>query len=217
MSTVELLLIPTEIELRFCQHLYAKYCQPSTVKLELCGWGPVESGIRTMLYLSQLKPQKVWLIGIAGSLSEDLQLGQAYEFSQVVIEGIGVGSGDCHLSFQSLKWTEKFGNLLLQKDLVELASGSDESFQLLTACSASADRAEAERKHRAFPLALAEDMESFSVASACDLAQTPVRVIRGISNRAGDRDPRDWRSEEAMIAAFELAASLSGWNSGSKT
>jgi futalosine hydrolase len=213
LSTVELLLIPTGFEWRFCQQLYAEYCQPSAVKLELCGWGPIHSGIRTMMHLGQLRPQKVWLIGIAGSLSDDLHPGQAYEFSHVAIEGIGVGSGDRHVSSQSLKWSEKFGDP--QEDVIELASDIDERRQLLTVCSASADRGEAERKRRAYPLALAEDMESYAVASACGLAQTSLNVVRGISNRAGDRDPRDWRSEEAMIAAFELAAHLAGWNSGS--
>lgn len=168
------------------------------------------------MLLGQYRPSRVWLLGIAGSLSEELQLGQAYDFNQVAIQGVGVGTGDQHVSFQSLGWAQKFGDLGAPRDVIQLNDASDQRsqfqrLQILTVCSVSADSSEADSKRRAHPLASAEDMESYAVASACRLMKIPLRVIRGISNRAGDRDHSGWRSEQAMIAAFELVADCAGW------
>ena len=56
--------------------------------------------------------------------------------------------------------------------------------------------------------AIAEDMEGFGVAMACKLAGVPLRIVRGISNRAGDRDLTQWQIEEALAAAAERASAL---------
>jgi futalosine hydrolase len=55
------------------------------------------------------------------------------------------------------------------------------------------------KKH---PSAIAEDMEGFSVAAACKLAGKPIRIVRGISNRAGDRDHRFWEIDRGLDAAM---------------
>lgn len=209
LPTVDLLLIPTVSEWRLCEHLLADYCQPEHLKVEICGWGLIQSGIRTMASIGKWSPKRIWLIGIAGSFTDDLQVGQAYEFSTVSIEGVGVGTGDRHRSFESLKWSERFGDEPLQRETLSLDSGLDKGRPLLSVCSASADRREADKKSLAFPGVLAEDMESYAVAWACGMGKVPLRIVRGISNRAGDRDPRNWRSEEAMVSAFELFAKLS--------
>ena len=51
----------------------------------------------------------------------------------------------------------------------------------------------------------AEDMEGFAVAMACALNETPLRIVRGISNEVGDREPANWRIPLALGAARELA------------
>ena len=59
-----------------------------------------------------------------------------------------------------------------------------------------------------FPDAVAEDMEGFAVAVACTLAGVPLRVVRGISNLVGDRDPKHWRIPAALAAARLAALEL---------
>ena len=56
------------------------------------------------------------------------------------------------------------------------------------------------------PEAGAEDMESYSVAMACQLQNTPLTVVRGISNHAGVRDHTQWKIDEALAAVAEMAA-----------
>jgi futalosine hydrolase len=54
------------------------------------------------------------------------------------------------------------------------------------------------------PHADAEDMEGFGVAVGCYFGGMPLQIIRGISNRAGDRNKRNWDVEGALHAAGEL-------------
>jgi futalosine hydrolase len=79
---------------------------------------------------------------------------------------------------------------------------------LLTTCAAAANAEEAGRRRALFPEAVAEDMEGFAVALACALANTPVRIVRGFSNRVGERRPESWRIPGALAAARELARSV---------
>jgi len=58
----------------------------------------------------------------------------------------------------------------------------------------------AERAGR-HPGALAEEMEGFAVAVAAGLFGVRLRIVRGASNRAGDRDHGAWRMAEALAAA----------------
>jgi futalosine hydrolase len=75
---------------------------------------------------------------------------------------------------------------------------------LLSVCAASSDPDHAAIRRRAYPDAIAEEMEAFGVAVACRLAGVRLRVIRGISNRAGSRDLKNWKIESALAAAAEL-------------
>ena len=46
------------------------------------------------------------------------------------------------------------------------------------------------------------------MALAGHLAGSPVEIVRGISNEAGDRDVARWRIDDALAAAAALAAEL---------
>jgi futalosine hydrolase len=84
------------------------------------------------------------------------------------------------------------------------AGGQGRARLLLTASAASADSQDVHRRCQKFPAALVEDMEGYAVATACQLAQVPLRIIRGISNYAGDRQHQHWQTQAAMRAAVEL-------------
>ena len=47
-------------------------------------------------------------------------------------------------------------------------------------------------------------MEGFAVAVACRLAGVPLKIIRGISNHAGDRQHSRWKITEALLSAAAL-------------
>jgi len=73
----------------------------------------------------------------------------------------------------------------------------------LTVCAAAGDRDQAHDRYQRYATE-AEDMEAFAVAAACQLQNLPLRVVRGISNIAGDRDHSKWKSAEAMNSALDI-------------
>lgn len=228
--TCGLILIPTESELA-CVAEQLDSIRGSNWKIAMCGFGPIAAAARCGSLLASGNYDRVLLLGIAGSLDDRLQIGEAYSFCQVVCYGIGVGEGEQFMAAEWLGWnqwsnraTSKFespteeleseyaiGDRL---DLLSLASNglpptsahaaAPDSKVLLSACAASATPVEVERRIQRYPEAVAEDMEGFAVALACRMHDVPLTIVRGISNRAGQRDHRKWRIEAAMRSAVEL-------------
>lgn len=193
-----LVLVPTELEARSLR-------QPLTAAgaiLELCGFGPIAAAARTQQAIALHRPQRVLLLGIAGGYNRQLEIGRAYEFSQVACYGVGVGSGCSYQSAAQLGWTQWQATT----DELELAAPNATSpLLLLTGCSASAGPEDVAWRTTHYPAASAEDMEGFGVALACQLSGVPLRIVRGISNHAGDRRHAEWQIARALEAVLELA------------
>lgn len=185
---------------------------------ELCGFGPVVAAARTAQLIAEHRPPRVLLVGIAGRLSERLEIGAAYAFERVACHGIGAGSGGAFTPAASLGWPQWPGDGLSSAtrigDVLPCSSGGDalpeRAGLLLSACAASASDDDVRSRLALFPDAVAEDMEGFAVAAACRLAGIPLDIVRGISNTAGDRDHSRWQIEAACRAAAALAAAILG-------
>jgi futalosine hydrolase len=178
------------------------------------GFGPVAAAARTAEVLARLSPRRVLLLGIAGTYdARRLPVGEAARFDHVAIDGIGAGSGPSRLGPREVgipQWTREGveGAESLWEELALDASASGEPARLLTVCSASATLDEARERVERFGAPLAEDMEGFGVALACAMQGTALAIVRGISNRAGERDTRAWKIDAAIEAASALAAAL---------
>jgi futalosine hydrolase len=203
-----LTLVPTAVELK---HLKAQFTSESEVTrlgaVELCGFGLVAAGIRTIQLIRQYRPQRIILLGIAGALVDDLQIGKAYRFDSVACYGLGAG---CEPSFQTagqMGWKHWNGPPEIG-DVLRL--GQTQRRMLLSCVAASGRTEEAHWKLAAFPTAQAEDMEGFAVAAACRLEDVPLTIVRGISNLSGDRDTANWQTAEAIQSAALLAAQIIG-------
>lgn len=200
-----LLLIPTDLELT----LFMKQpgFEASHAHIELCGFGPIVAAARTAALIAKHQPKHVCLVGIAGSLGPNLELGKAYFFERIVCYGIGAGSGKQLQSAGELGWLQWPGPPQISEHLSAVvpppAHRAAVEPELLTSPTASRDASEAEWKVQKFRHAAAEDMESFAVATACRLAGIPLTVIRGISNAAGNRDHKSWQIEAALCSAAE--------------
>ena len=160
--------------------------------------------------------------GIAGAYDgSSYPAGMALEFDEVAIDGIGVGEGERLVGPEALGFPQWPGLARAHAHpiLVPLPLATDRPRStprlLLTTCAASAHGAQASCRRRRFPTAIAEDMEGFAVATAYALDNVPLRIVRGISNLAGDRAPENWRLPAAFAAAravvIELLESGSGW------
>jgi futalosine hydrolase len=217
-GSTTLLLLPTDLERqRFDDH---GRLAPGLALVEICGFGPIAAAARTAELLSIHRHARVLLAGIAGTYDPDLcPVGSALEFDEVAIDGVGVGEGRQLLAPPALgfpQWPgETHGREPIHDRLALASTPSGSPRLLLTTCAASASRAGAEIRRERFPAALAEDMEGFAVATACALAGAPLRIVRGISNAVGDRDPARWRIPAALAAArlavLEILASPAPW------
>jgi len=164
-------------------------------RLEVCGFGVIAAAARTAALIALHRPSRVLLIGIAGSYDTNrLPLGSAATFSEVACYGIGIGEGSQFRSASELGWQQvpRDENSQEVNDRIELDSMSSEGCLsggvLVSCCAASSNFEDAQLRKQRFPDAVAEDMEGFGVAMACQLSATPLRVLRGISNQVGNRD-----------------------------
>jgi futalosine hydrolase len=223
-----LLLIPTDLERR--RFLDLGGLPPGLAQVERCGFGPVAAAARTAQLLARLRPARALLVGIAGAYDgEHLPIGEVFEPRSVAIDGVGVGEGAGLVAPPRLGFPQwpgiptadaregGTGGTRAIYDRLELAAGARAAGLLLTTCAASADAAQAAVRRERFPDAVAEDMEGFAVATACALAAVPLRIVRGISNVVGQRDPESWRIPAALSAArrraLELLTSEEPWAS----
>lgn len=214
-----LILVPTELERA---RLADQGGFPAgTGLVATIGFGAVAAAARTSALLAELTPSRVVLVGIAGTFdAARLPVGSATEFDAVAIEGIGVGEGERLLAPPALgfpQWPGASAQTAIHDRiaLTPFVPRAGAARLLLTTCAASDSAAHAERRRARAEAAragvleadvlLAEDMEGFGVALACALADTPLAIVRGISNVVGDRDPAHWRIPSALAAARELA------------
>ncbi len=199
-SATTLVLVPTEFEMtELAKHV--DWSDLATVAV--CGFGPVEAASVTATLISRLRPQRVLLLGIAGTYDVDrMAVGSRACFGEVAIDGIGAGSGDEFIPGKAMGFTQETSCALhvpARKRNIDL---------LLTCCAASANAGEVKDRLARFPNATAEDMEGFGVARACQLTDVPLAIVRGISNAAGNRDRTTWRAVDALAAAGELAQDI---------
>lgn len=214
----DLILVPTPKEQQQLQPILAASGRTTDWAFQLCGFGPIAAAARTAALISRYKPQRVLLIGIAGSFETDRHpVGSACRFDQVACHGVGVGSGKEYEGAEAMGWPQFSGGDARPRvrDVIPLTSSFVQDVpchgQLLTGCSCSANFAEAAERQRLFPDAVAEDMEGFGVAMACSLAGVPLQIIRGISNRVGDRDVENWEMDAALQAAADMALRIIAW------
>ena len=204
-----LVLVPTEIERR---HLARQPGFGGDAPCALCGFGPVAAAARARDAVAVHEPERVVLVGIAGTFDPDgLPVGTAAVFPSVLMHGVGVGA----VSFVPAPalgyrhWPQAGRGEAGGPEALPLAAPVPPAAgPLLTVCAASATEAEARGRREQFPDATAEDMEGFAAALACRLADIPLAVVRGISNAVGDRRFERWQIPAALDAAWLVAADL---------
>jgi futalosine hydrolase len=210
-----LILTPTQLERNLLEALVSPSVNGTDALFELCGFGPVASAARAMQLIARHQPTRVILVGIAGSLRSELAIGTARSFRQVTCVGIGAGTGANHKSADEIGWKHWISAGLAGAhpqdgigDVLPLAPSLTDATELggelLTVCAASSNETDVAMRLARYPAAAAEDMEGFGVAVACYFGGIPLQVIRGISNRAGDRNKRNWDIEGALHAAGSL-------------
>jgi futalosine hydrolase len=179
-----LILVPTEYERDLL------FADQRSAQVVVCGFGLAAAGVNAAHAIATVPAAAdgVVLIGAAGTYDENRHpLGSALVAGAVECDGIGAGG----------------------KSAAELGFGGEDTLTLsppggpalVSVAQASADPHAAGVVAARHPGAAAEEMEGYVVALAAVRFGVPVSIVRGISNRAGDRDHSRWRMAEALAAA----------------
>jgi futalosine hydrolase len=217
-----LLLVPTELERqKLRKKLSSEVSQ--AFQCELCGFGPIAAAASTSLLISRLQPKLVVLAGIAGTYDENrAAVGSAAVIRRIHCDGVGVGQEPNLLSPKDVGFPQWAGtepskssarsNIFNSLDLGVEAIANQVECELLTAvsvCAASADSRQVAVRRERYPSdVLLEDMETFAVALACALTNTPLVAFRGISNVAGNRDVANWKIDDAIESVVKGLARI---------
>jgi nucleoside phosphorylase len=190
-----LILVPTAYE--------AELLNLDDVPVVVCGFGLAAAGAGAS-YAIGLHPREaaegLILVGAAGSYDpRAAPLGRALIASAVRVRGVGVGYGAGHRTAAQLGWADT--------DVIPLNGNGGE---LLSVAAASASLEQAAARAARNLGAVGEEMEGYAVAMAAHLHGVPLRIVRGFSNVAGDREHDRWRMDEALAAARETVAGMLG-------
>jgi futalosine hydrolase len=187
-----LILVPTAIESALL------FPDGAPAPLALCGFGLAAAGAgaaHAIAMHTQVAAEGVILVGAAGTYDPDRHpIGSAILAGAIRCEGIGTGTGTAHRSGAELGFADS--------DVVTLGDGPE----LLSVAAAAGSAGDVAARRARHPAAAGEEMEGYAVALAAQAFGVPLRIVRGFSNVAGDRDRARWRMDAALRRAAELVS-----------
>jgi futalosine hydrolase len=171
----------------------------SNWRIELCGFGLVAAAACAARAIERYQPHRVILMGIAGSLDAKHRSADQLGWAHCEVES----NEESRSASPAITDT-----LTIEAPERRSPEALSRERHLLSVTTASADESEAACRRALYPSAMAEDMEGFAVALACARACVPLTIVRGISNRAGDREHARWQVEKALCAAVMLVKAI---------
>ena len=172
-----------------------------------CGFGSIAAAARTVELVRRFQPGAVLLAGIAGTYGIP-KIEEAGCFRRVTMGDLGASGPQGLLLPSQLGIPQWLGESSEGPVFESLPLCPAEELtcwdELITVNVATGSDEEADARRERFPAAAAEDMEGFGVALACAMTNTPLTIIRGISNRVGDRHVSGWRIEESLAQVDRL-------------
>ena len=179
------------------------------VTLGVTGVGVASACTTLGAFCGMAEPDLMMMVGSAGSLPDSgLRVGDMVVAETEILVELGVVSGPGIGDARQMKLPGLMQEIHLDPSLssflldVAMDMGRATSGRSLTVAGASANDGHARDRASTFH-ALAENMEGYAVALAGQRFGFRTAEIRGISNRAGDRDKSHWDFEKAMIPPQE--------------
>jgi futalosine hydrolase len=163
------------------------------------------------LVMAQLRERAFMVVmsaGIAGGFAGRADIGATVLGTRAVAADLGADSPEGFLGLDELGFgsssaaADARACAALHRALPHAVLG-----EILTVSTVTGTRERGDELAQRHPVAVAEAMEGFGVASAAALAGTAFAELRTISNTIGARERAGWRIAEAL-AALELAGSV---------
>lgn len=173
------------------------------LRFGVIGIGIASASLALGVFLSVEKPDAIILVGSAGALpGSGLVVGDAVVADSEILAELGVvrgpGIGDIRSLDKVNMAQEIYFDRALGDGLLTAAAraGHVARDKVLTVVGVSARQDQAEARAKRFR-AVAENMEGYAVALAGRSLGIKAAEVRGISNRAGDRDKANWNLQMA--------------------
>lgn len=187
--------------------IYRAGSENSAMLIAVTGVGIVSSALAIGSLFALERPKRAIMVGSAGSLPGsglepgDLIISETEVFSELGI-ALEKGCGEAATLglpslVQELPLDAGLSDALLRTGGLHQRTVKGRA---LTVAGVSADEETASRRARIFA-AVSENMEGYALALAGRRFGIPVAEIRGISNKAGDRDKRRWDLDRAVRGA----------------
>ncbi|MEU4155771.1 futalosine hydrolase [Actinoplanes sp. NPDC026670] len=179
------------------------------VVVEAVGVGPAAAAAGTARLLTGRAYRAVVSAGIAGGFAGRAAVGSLVIAARSIAADLGAESPDGFLPVEELG----FGTTVLDADphlvkALQAALPGAVSGDVLTLATVTGTAPTADRLAARFPLAAAEAMEGFGVATAAAGAGVPFAELRAVSNPVGPRDRAAWRLGDAFAALRAAAPAL---------
>jgi futalosine hydrolase len=182
---------------------------PERTVVEAVGVGPAAAAAGTARLLATHSYRAVISAGIAGGFPGRADVGGLVIATRSIAADLGAESPDGFLPIEELG----FGASILDADPVlvkalHTALPTAITGEILTLATVTGTAETAGRLAARFPLAVAEAMEGYGVATAAAGAGLPFAELRAISNPIGPRDRAAWRLADAFAALRSTTRSL---------
>lgn len=186
---------------------------PGLVRLVALGVGVVSAALTLGRLTALGLPEAAVMVGSAGALpGSGCGMGDLVAADEEVLAELGVLVGPGQGDAGEMGLADLLQRVALDRSLVDEVTAAVEPAagvrrgSLLTVVGVSAQPEQAEARARRFH-ALAENMEGYALALAGRCFGIRTAEIRGISNRAGDRDKSRWdlttAQERAQLAVLK--------------
>jgi futalosine hydrolase len=181
--------------------------------VEVVGVGSVSAAIETTKLLNKTKYDLVICAGIAGGFTNHTFIGNLVISDQVIAADLGAQSPERFLTLEELELgTTKFQtNSNIVQSLSSIFQDKIEGTiigTILTLSTVTGTKTTAEQLSKRYPMAVAEAMEGFGVASAAASFSVPFVEFRAISNHIGPRDKSKWNFPEAFAQLKRVGSLL---------
>ncbi len=193
----------------FDNKIYVGKIEDKDVIIAHCGVGKVYAAILTTLVIKKFKPELIINVGCAGSLNEDIHVGDVVVATRVADWDVDVPGWERSIYSDKMSFAcdGRFGKLA--KSIK--AKYSIKSGHIVSADEFIYRKAQVKTIKKYFPDALCGEMEGSSIANTCYAFGVNCGIIRSISDETlvnGDYKNFDFNLEKACKNAADLCAKI---------
>ena len=168
----------------------------------ITGVGSINTTYALMKHLQVKKPDVIIMAGIAGAMSNKLNLGDVVVIKEEALADLGVQEKDGYKDVFDLKLLSSNKFPFTKKKLINPFSTLMERTLLRTVNSITVNQITSSKKtaelySKKYKAAI-ENMEGAALHFVCIKENIPFVQIRSISNYVGDRNKKKWQLKEAV-------------------